>query len=289
MEKIAVFSVVYPEVEKYFSDFFKSLEIQTFSNFELVLFNDGFKNLDKYISNSPIKKTVISCHNTWSNIRIQGIKWLYNNDFDYVVFADADDYSSSNRIQIVTDLLSRYDLVCNDFHIFRDGENTSIPFLSKRLKEGDSVTAKSIFDKNILGSNVGARMDAIISVLEYIPADVIAFDWLLFSLSLLQGANCIFTDKTHCYYRQHPNNVASLLDVTNQQITKGVMVKKQHYTALGSKYIEYKEASNQFTEILNKMQDNEYAELYCRAVREKLPMNQLWWEMIKTEKELGLC
>lgn len=288
MKRIAVLAVVYPEVEQYFGAFLRSIEEQTYTDFELVLVNDGFRKLGKYLTNNTIKTTVLPFQGTWAEIRVRGIQWLDNNKFDYIIFADADDYSALNRIETVINLLEDYDMVCCDSYLFGDTEDMYVPFISTRFKDGDLITIKSIHDKNILGSNVGARIDAIIPVLADMPADIIAFDWLLFSLSLLRGSTCIFTEKTCCYYRQHSNNIASPWNVTNQQIIRGVNVKKKHYAALIGKSTQYKQLSDCFTFLSEKMKDNHFTELYCEAVRKNIPQNPLWWEIIKTEEELGL-
>lgn len=287
--KIAVFTVVYPEVEPYLDDFLFSIQSQTCRAFELCIINDGFSGLENYLKKYTLPHIVKSFSGNPTEIRKQGIQFLCNEPFDYVVFADSDDCFDSRRIEIISDLLNNYDLVCNEIILFGQQLEGYVPFGLQRFNDGDSITIETIYHSNIMGmSNTGARVNCIKPLLNLIPSDIIAFDWLLFSLSLLNGYKCVFTNKTCTYYRQHTANVASTLDYSDEQILRGLKVKTQHYAQLSRLYPAYKNIAISYRLLTERNVDPNFRNYYCEAIRMSAPKDPLWWEMIKTDKELNV-
>ena len=222
--KTAVLTVVYEEVQSYINDFMNSLQKQTDTNFDLIIINDGFNQLEKFVSRFNINSRILHFKTSFVGTRKQGIRWLKEEGYDTVVFADSDDYFNWQRVELTKKLLINYDLVCNELILF--GENISgiMPMASSRFYDGQLLTLKNIYHGNIMGmSNTGARLKCILPLIDIIPDDVVAFDWILYSLALLKGCTCVFTNKAKTYYRQHSNNIASPQDYTEEKLNNGII------------------------------------------------------------------
>jgi len=287
--KTAVLTVVYEGVEPYINDFMISLQQQTDTNFDLIIINDGFKQLDQLLSRFNINSRTLHFEASFVERRKQGIKRLKEEGYDTVVFADSDDYFNSQRIEITKQLLANYDLVCNELVLFGESVSDIIPMASSRFYDGQVLTLKNIYHGNIMGmSNTGVRLNYILPLIDFIPDDVIAFDWVLYSLALLNGCSCVFTNKAITFYRQHTNNIASPQNYSEEQIIRGVKVKHRHYQIMCNYDKEYDSYVEEFERLINRLQNTPFKHDYCKAVRVNAPKHPLWWESIKTERELNL-
>ena len=287
--KTAVLTFVYQGVEPYINDFMNSLQKQTDTNFDLIIINDGFKQLEQFISRFNINSRILHFETSFVGRRKQGIRWLKGEGYDTVVFADSDDYFNWQRVELTKKQLINYDLVCNELILF--GENISgiMPMASSRFYDGQVLTLKNIYHGNIMGmSNTGARLNCILSLIDSIPDDVVAFDWVLYSLALLNRCTCMFTNKTKTYYRQYANNIASPRDYTEEQIIRGVKVKNRHYQIMSGYAEDYHLYVEEFKRLLKRLDNNKFRDEYCKAVRANAPEHPLWWEAIKTDRELNL-
>ena len=74
-QNVILLTTVYPGIENYFNDFISSVNAQENSNFQLVIINDNFKNLESYLTKININKThVFSSKQSPEKNRIYGIK-----------------------------------------------------------------------------------------------------------------------------------------------------------------------------------------------------------------------
>ncbi|MCC7573100.1 MAG: glycosyltransferase [Candidatus Methanofastidiosum sp.] len=287
--KTAVLTVVYQGVEPYIHDFLISLQSQTDNDFDLVLVDDGFYQLQDCLSHFSIRSRVLYFEGSFVGIRKQAIRWLAAEDYDYVVFADSDDYFDWQRIKICKELLNTYDLVCNELVLFGANLFGMIPMASSRFYEGQEISADHLWYGNIMGmSNTGARLAHIIPYIDMIPDDIVALDWMLYSLALLHLNTCVFTKRTKTYYRQHTNNIAAPQNYSEEQIIRGVRIKCYHYQILARYKEDYYDYAKQYQRLLTDLDNVGFREKYCRAVRTFAPSYPLWWEAIKLAEELDL-
>ena len=286
----AVFSVVYPGVEPYFSEFLSTLSKQTDRNFTLFLINDGLPNIEGFLKRADLDVKVKDAGGSPATLRKMGIKWVMESGAKVIIFADADDYFAENRVKVSRDILVKYDLVFTELVLTGKGITDSTPMLETRFSDGEIVSCKHIRTANCMGlSNTALRVNSIPSYFDQIPENIITFDWALFALYLHAGASGVFTKKTVTYYRQHGNNLASPHSFTEKQILRGVQVKRDHYQMLSRFYEEYVHMADLFGKLLARLQFDEILRRkYCRAVRKHAPAIPLWWEPIKSLKELGL-
>lgn len=285
----AVLSVVYPGLESYLPDFLASLSAQTDDKFTLYLINDSFLKSGATLEYERLDVRVMDASGSPASLRKLGIQWLAQEGAEIVVFADADDTFAKDRIEISKKVLERCDVVFNELILFGSKIDSPIPLLGNRFDEGYKVTPESLRSANCIGmSNSAMRMDISFG-LEEIPDDIVPFDWALFSLIAHSGFNILFTKRTNTNYRQHENNQASPLELSDRQILTGVKVKKDHFRFLASHYVEYGALATRFVDLYSQLNaDALFKQQYLLEVRSQSPAYPLWWESIRTPEELGL-
>ena len=286
----AIFTVFYPNVEPYIPDFLNSLSKQTDRKFLLFILNDGFPNIDQYLNKLDFPVKSLKESGTPSALREKGIQWVASVGAQNIIFADADDYFASNRVELSKKMLADYDIVFNEILLIGEKILQPISMFGKLFTDKQEITAKDVVVGNCFGlSNTAIRVDKITPLMTEMPDDIIAFDWTFFTLCLLAGAKAIFTGNTRTYYRQHGNNIASPCSFSEEQILRGVQVKRDHYQMLSKFYEEYVPMVDIFEKLLTQLQSDEtLRQKYCKAVRKQATALPLWWEPIKSLKELEL-
>jgi len=96
--KTLLVSFVYPIIRQYLRDFFISLNNQTIKEFDTIIFDDNFnENLKKYGYDGKI------LYNTDElnifEVRKLIIDYSIENNYDLLIFADADDVMAKNRVE----------------------------------------------------------------------------------------------------------------------------------------------------------------------------------------------
>ncbi|MGC9337716.1 MAG: glycosyltransferase family A protein [Candidatus Cloacimonadia bacterium] len=288
--KTAVLTVVHPSSEPYFHEFLYSLSRQTDPDFTIFLINDGIHDIENILQEYHLSVRVRNVSGTPSVLRKSGIEWIRSEGAKVIVFADSDDCFSENRIETSKEFLSYHDIVLNELVLFGKHIQNPFPLLKNRLAEREIITRGSIEKSNCMGlSNTAMRTKSIPQRLSCIPDNIIAFDWAFFSLCLHEGAEAVFTGKCTTFYRQHENNIASPQAFTNEQVLRGVRVKREHYRFLARFYDNYSKMSKEFIMLFEKLDtDSILREKYCEEIRSRLLQNFLWWEPIRTLQELGL-
>ncbi len=285
-----LFTVAYPAVGPFISEFLQSLAKQTDKNFTLFLLNDGLSDIDRYLEGVDISFEVLEHEDRPTALRKTGIKWALSEGAEFIIFGDTDDYFAVNRIEISKKMMSAHDVVCNEIYLTGEEYPQPVPMLGELLNDETEINIKDIERGNCLGlSNTSIKADKISKLMSEIPDDVVAFDWAFFALSLHEGAKTIFTNKTQTYYRQHGNNIASPCSFSEKQILRAVRVKRDHYCFLSKYYDGYVDLSKQFERLNSRLQsDLIFKSNYCEAVRREPGGRSKWWEPIKALEESQL-
>ncbi len=286
----AVFSVVHPNSFPYLQEFLHSLATQTDKDFTIFLLNDGVPNIEESIGHFDLNIQLRNVSGTPSSIRKIGIEWVLQQGVDAIIFADSDDYFMDNRIEVSKKFLSNYDIVFNELLTVGDELQRPLPILGGRYHDKEMLPKNGIDHLNCMGlSNVAMKTACISKMLALIPNDIIAFDWAFFFLCLHEGVKPVFTKQTSTYYRQHKNNIASLWSLTEDQILRGVRVKRDHYKFISRYVSEWELMSISFDTLLTRLnKDAVFKDNYCREIRKLAPPLPLWWETIKTAEDIGL-
>lgn len=130
---MAKYSVVIPayNVQNYIAECIKSIQEQTFTDFEVVIVNDGSKDDTEQICRKLIANdsrfTLLSQDNQGPVMtRINGFR---NSTAKYVLFVDSDDYIAPNRIEEIDKLIRQDDeleLIVASYSVFNEKDNNPI-------------------------------------------------------------------------------------------------------------------------------------------------------------------
>jgi len=209
--RVAFLTTVFPANRQYICKFLDSLKKQTYTNFDIVIVNDGLKEFHeiKEIYSNDMSIIDLEYSNTPANNREYGIEYCIKNNYDILIFGDSDDYFSVNRVEKSIEYLKSYDIVVNDLSLFDDRGVIEEKYISNRLDNNSLVQYDFIKDKNIFGlSNTAIKLNGVNKV--KIEDNVIAIDWFIFKNLLKEGRTAIYTNEMITYYRQHDNNTIGL-------------------------------------------------------------------------------
>jgi hypothetical protein len=265
MSSIAFLTTIFPQNEKFLKSFFNSLYIQTYKDFDLIIVNDNFNNLNYYKDLYPNLTIVnINSCDTPAKNREAGINYCIENKYDILIFGDSDDYFQNDRIETSIKILNQADIVVNDISLFNEKTLYNERYLSNRLKNRQIIEFEFIKNKNIFGfSNSAIRIFNKKKL--SIPNDLVAVDWYIFSNFLLKGHKAVFTNETISFYRQYKQNIIGLKQLDEKSFNKAKNIKIKHFKALSLN-------ENQF--------GNELKSLYLLTFNKKKKIkNPLWWEM----------
>lgn len=285
MSKVAFFTVVYPAAERYIPDFLRSLQQQSFSDFELVIGNDGLRHLE--LGGLRHKTRVVDLSGTVAQIRDAGFRVLQEYGYQQAIFGDCDDYFAPNRVETSLSLLQSNDLVVNDLDLvdvggrpIRDG------YLSHRIADGDHIAPGFILDKNLCGlSNTAVRVSRLP---RDIPPETVAVDWFVFATILEEGGKGFFSAATRTFYRQHGANTAGLAEQSSRQVLEAVRVKALHYRAMArTRGGGYARLAIAFESLAHRLSEEpRFRDDYVAGVKIKKKDFPLWWENALLPEEL---
>lgn len=296
--KAVILGVLYNGVEKFIDEYFMSLLNQSYKKYDIWLFND---NLDKEIAKEHIQKfkllniKYIELDSVYkpAQIRELAIKKVKDR-YDYIIFSDVDDFYSKNRIENSIKILQDNDFCYNNMFIV-DAKGRNIcdnPFFLNKSNPQILNSFEQLLVKNCCGlSNTAINLKRVNLDFLFIPENLIAADWWIFSVLLLKGYSGCFLADAYTYYRQHDSNLVGGLSILDEkQLKIGIKVKKEQYKALLQYYpsrydsIIRKEIED-ILELENKVVDRGYVEQYLNTVNNRSD-EFMWWENIKLIREM---
>lgn len=273
--KISLILYVYPGVEKYLDILINSINSQTIKEFEVIIFNDNLKNVNHLFRTLQVQSVVVNIQGSINEIRFNSLKYIEKLGSEFIIFQDADDFMSENRIEENLKALEDYDLVVNDLSLV--DENSLIlenSIWTKRLANSFEFGDFFLRDKNIVGmGNTSIRKSLLIDTRLSYSALPIAFDWFLFyQIFTLNNLKAIFITSTTTYYRQHQGNIAGIKKIDFIRLRHVLNVKIAHYNALTNIGLDFKKELNQLIEI--QFNDIDFSQ-FNPDMRN---LNLLWWE-----------
>lgn len=132
MSRISVIVPVY-KVEKYLDRCVESILVQTFTDFELILVDDGSpdncgKMCDEYAKKDSRIRVIHKQNGGLSDARNEGIDWVFkNSDSEWITFIDSDDWISPNYLEVLYNIVTKQNKdisICN--FVKTDGLNENI-------------------------------------------------------------------------------------------------------------------------------------------------------------------
>lgn len=285
-----IIAVIYPAIRRYLPNYCSSIKTQDTDNFDILILNDKY-NKTFPLNNKRITILNIKNNLTPAKIREVGIKYALNNNYKYILFSDADDYFSINRISLSKNGLRKYDFVYNNIKLINETGIiiNDINYINLKTKK-ECNSYLELIEKNIFGfTNTAVKADKLTKL--YIPKEIIAVDWWIFSILLLNKCKGGFIKEAITYYRQHNNNFVGISKKINKTILqKGIKTKQLHYKNLLIYCEDHKMKkatkiySKKLEEIntLNKyIQDDSFCKRYINVINKNYSkIFNGWWSEI---------
>ena len=160
------FSILIPvyNVEKYLDRCMETVMAQTFTDFEVILADDGSTDrsgamCDGYAAKYPDRVRVF--HKENEGLLMTRRYSLKRARGEYMIFVDSDDYVAENLLETVNDAIDKYgaDMVLYNFYRFVEGEegmnSPEIPFADGTVFEGEG---KRELYEQFIGSRILVNM-----------------------------------------------------------------------------------------------------------------------------------
>lgn len=288
----AILTTVFPAVEKYLPYFFSSLFQQTNQQFDIVIVNDGLKELSVFNSFlSQNRLTVLKPGNTFIQNRLIAITFAKRQGYKKIIFADADDLLSLNRVEVIDNLLEQYPIVVNEVDLIDEEGNLLIEnYFTKNICSESFYDFSFIENKNFIGLGNTAVQSTIIPEGIDMPETLKMPDWYLFyKLMRNNNTKAFFTNQSKTLYRQHTDNLIGLKEITDKRIELGLAVKQNHYKNLIEEFPDFETKLKEIEETVNYYYSSKTnQEHYINTLKNLNLEFPLWWEEIKTLKELNI-
>jgi len=273
----------------YLDDYLGSLTEQEFSDFDLVLINDGLDGLCEKLGNYDIDAEIFAGVGSVPDNRRRLIEIVVGAGYEKIIFTDCDDFYPPERFRVSEDLLQRCDAVVNDLDLVSEtGEIVESSYLSRRLSNGQSITSQNLIHSNMMGlTNTAVRCGVLARQIGYLRGDLDIFDWYLWSHVLQKETRVSFTSLTSSQYRVYAGNTLGLPQPINElSVRKGIKVKRIHYQNLAACGEIYNTLFRIYSEVQVKSNDLGWLDAYVAALQEVRVENPMWWENIRTPGEV---
>jgi hypothetical protein len=207
--RLALFTTVYPGVEKYLPAWHESVVAQSDSNFDLWIAVDMLtpKDVIDAIGTDPDAQWIEAIlGDTPAQIRQTAIQLLVD-IYPAVIFVDSDDLLFPSRVKAARSALESNNVyACAMTIIDESGSDLGLKFQSPTDNFSDLLPTANVFGL----SNTAYRSETLKACLP-IPADCVMVDWLLATRAWADGATLHFDQSPHMAYRQYAENTARVL------------------------------------------------------------------------------
>lgn len=281
----ALYTTIYPGVERFLPDWCISLNCQDQPEFDLWVGVDGVTTemISKLIGHNVAVHFVPAVSgDTPVSIRNRAMS-IMAVKYDNIIFADSDDILEPTRVSAALRGLD-----CADVHgcalslVDVAGHDLGIYFGLIANELPDDVIPRN----NFLGlSNTAWRSDMLRKCLPA-PAQCIALDWLLATRAWGHGARITFDRTPRMRYRQYGTNTACVVPpFSAEQIIMATSVVTEHYrlaplddpaTPLPQRKLlrEAADRAEKFSSAISS--SHEILDDYVAALNQ-LPPHRLWW------------
>ena len=205
MAEISIIVPIY-NVEKYINKCIDSILVQTFSDFELILVDDGSTDKSGVISNEYVKKDtrVKVIHKQTGGLSSARNEGIENASGKYIAFIDSDDLWKSDKLEKQVNFMEQNKIVFSysSYEMMNeDGEK-----LDKIIKCKDVITYKDLLRYNKIGC-LTVMID--ISVIKNLQMEYINHeDYATWLKILKQGYNAYGIDKSLALYRKRDDSLS---------------------------------------------------------------------------------
>jgi hypothetical protein len=241
----------------------------------VVIFNDGITHPSTLFDALIRPFDIIDVKGSIAEVRILALGMLKETEAKNIIFQDADDLMSDNRISCCENYLEHYNIVVNDLDICDEqGIITNLSFWTKRIENGFTFDFSFIRDANIVGfGNTSIRRSLLHNEIMMNGAQPLAADWFVFyQIMEKTRVRGIFTNLCKVIYRQHDSNTAGFSDFNIERLQKVIKVKEAHFQGLEAIGYDFKKE-------LAKLRSIDAGKVSTAINNVKRPL--FWWEETK--------
>ena len=208
-ERLALYTTVYPGVERYLAPWYHSVEAQTDRDFDLWISADGLTPaaVVEAIGATPSATWLEArAGDTPARLRTTALERLVT-EYPAVVFVDSDDVLHPSRVAAARNALRQHDVTACALEIIDgDGRELGVVFGS------DGADLDALLPRhNVFGLSNSAYRSPLLQRCLPVPDECVLMDWLLVTRAWAAGASLGFDHVPRMAYRQYAANVARVL------------------------------------------------------------------------------
>ena len=232
VERLALYTTIYPAVKPYLADWYRSVQQQTDKKFDLYIGVDSLSCEEIAVAMGDVPQATLLSNLAGSSsaqIRNAALERLVD-EYDAIVLVDSDDLLLPSRVYAARSALQTYDVTgCALRLIDERGRDLGFTFGPAGTADYGSLLARY----NVFGlSNTAYRTSTLRRCLP-VPEDCVLIDWLLATRAWASGAKLDFDPVARMSYRQYGNNTARVLPpFTAQYIKRAAQLVVDHYRLL---------------------------------------------------------
>lgn len=222
--------------EKYIREQVESILMQLGPDDELIISDDGSQDNTVEIVSSFCDKRTALLHNKGKHGLVGNFENALNHAIGDIIFlADQDDIWKPNKLEVIKKQLRQYDLVVHDAEMI-DGEGRSLgkTYYSTIHHKKDFIS--NLWRTRWLGCCMAFRREVLEACLPF-PGNIVAHDYWIGMLGMLQFRYCFIDDILICY-RRHGNNTSPSGEKSTNTIYYKLITKRMNMlVALTNRYL----------------------------------------------------
>lgn len=209
IQRLAVYTTIYPGVEEYLPEWYRSVQAQTDQNFQLWIGLDGIEaGIVETAIGAQLKAVWVPSEpgNTPARIRQRSLEQIVE-DFDAVVLVDSDDILHPSRVAGARTALQTSELAACALRLVGQHRQD----LGTTLTIPEQAAPNDILPRNnVFGFSNSAYRSELLRRCLPIHEDIALVDWFLATKAWLMGAKLHFDPFARMEYRQHDANIAPI-------------------------------------------------------------------------------
>jgi hypothetical protein len=289
VKALALYTTVYPGVEKYLNEWYRSVKAQTDQDYQLWIGLDtmGVESAKEAMGNQVKANWVeASSGDTPAQVRDRALSQIVD-ICDGVVMVDSDDILHTTRIASARAALQTSDLAgCALRLVDERGKDLKMTFSLPPKAKPENVLPRN----NVFGLSNSAFRSVLLRRSLPIPSDVALVDWFLATKAWLYGARLAFDPVARMDYRQHSANMTCVRPpFSTQQVIKDTERVRHHFEIVladprgdyrDDRLAEVKRVASDVESFFRKVVLKEtQLDRYVQALN-ALKLKPLWWSSV---------
>jgi hypothetical protein len=286
---LALYTTIYPGVERYVAEWYRSVCVQTDKEFQLWIGLDQLnRDFVRGLLGADVEANWVEapCGATPAQIRQLALAQIVDNSSE-VVLVDSDDLLHPARVAAARSALQSSELAgCALQLVDQQGTDLESTFnLPPHLQPEDVLPRNNVFGF----SNSAFRAELLRRTLP-IPANAVLVDWFIATRAWLLGAKLGFDREPRMDYRQHPRNMALVRPpFSPDQVRHATALVCQHFRLLlaqprrdfdSDRYTELKKVAAQVEEFSQRVIPNSASLANYVNAFNALEAPQIWWSCV---------